>query len=131
MKIVVAMDSLKGSLTSLEAGDAVRSGILKVFSDAVVHVRPLADGGEGTVEALTIGMGGNRQRVSVTGPLGCKVQAAYGILQDGCTAVVEMASAAGLTLLSPEERDPLHATTYGVGEILRFEFFCNEILSGA
>ena len=131
MKIVVAMDSLKGSLTSLEAGDAVRSGILKVFSDAVVHVRPLADGGEGTVEALTIGMGGNLQRVSVTGPLGRKVQAAYGILPDGCTAVVEMASAAGLTLLSPEERDPLHATTYGVGEILRFEFFCNEILSGA
>ncbi|MBQ7477768.1 MAG: glycerate kinase [Selenomonadaceae bacterium] len=119
MKIVVAIDSLKGSLTSLEAGDAIRGGILRVYPEAEVQVRPLADGGEGTVEALTLGMGGSIQRVSVTGPLGEKVEAAYGILQDGCTAIVEMAAAAGITLVPPQERNPYRTTTYGVGEILK------------
>ena len=76
MKIVVAIDSLKGSLTSLEAGDAIRGGIFRVYPEAEVQVRPLADGGEGTVEALTLGMGGSIQKVSVTGPLGEKVEAA-------------------------------------------------------
>ena len=113
MKIVVAIDSLKGSLTSLEAGDAIRGGILRVCPDAEVQVSPLADGGEGTVEALTLGMGGSIQKVSVTGPLGEKVEAAYGILQDGCTAIVEMAAAAGITLVPPEERNPYRTTTYG------------------
>ena len=87
MKAVVAMDSLKGSLSSLQAGEAVREGILRVYKDADVQVRPLADGGEGTVEALTVGLGGKLQTVSVTGPLGGKVNAQYGILADGLTAI--------------------------------------------
>lgn len=119
MKIVAAMDSMKGSLTSLEAGEALRSGILQAMPDAEVWVRPLADGGEGTVEALTLGMGGTLEQVEVVGPTGRPVQCAYGILPDGCTAIVEMSAAAGLALVPPEERNPLHTTTWGVGQILR------------
>ena len=111
MKIVVAIDSLKGSLTSMEAGDAIRSGILRVYPDAEVFVRPLADGGEGTVEALVLGMGGSLQEISVTGPLGEKVNASYGILKDSATAIVEMAAAAGITLVPPQERNPYVTTT--------------------
>lgn len=119
MKVVVAIDSLKGSLSSLEAGDAIRAGILRADSSAEVLVRPLADGGEGTVEALTIGMGGTLQEVRVTGPLGTQVTAVYGILQDGKTAILEMAAAAGITLVEEKERNPLNTTTYGVGEMIR------------
>lgn len=119
MKAVVAMDSFKGSLTSLEAGEAVREGILRAMPDARVTVRPLADGGEGTVEALTAGMGGRRERVTVTGPIGRPVEAVYGILDGGRTAVMEMSAAAGLTLVPAGERDPLRATTYGMGEMIR------------
>ena len=119
MKAVVAIDSFKGSLTSLQAGDAVREGILRVFHDAVVQVRPLADGGEGTVEALTVGMGGALQTVTVTGPLGEKAEAQYGILADGRTAILEMSAAAGITMVPDEKRDPLCTTTYGVGELIR------------
>ena len=119
MKAVIAIDSLKGSLSSLQAGDAIRTGILRVCPDAVVQVRPLADGGEGTVEALTIGMGGELQTVTVTGPLGEPVEAQYGILADGVTAIVEMSAAAGITLVEDSRRNPLYTTTYGVGEMLR------------
>lgn len=119
MKIVVAMDSLKGSLTSLEAGHAVREGALRADPAAQVAVRPLADGGEGTVDALVSGLNGTRRRITVTGPMGDPVDCAYGILPDGRTAVVEMSGAAGLPLVEPERRDPLRATTYGVGEVLR------------
>lgn len=119
MKIVIAMDSLKGSLSSLQAGTAVREGILRADPAARVEVRPLADGGEGTVEALVSGMGGTLHHITVTGPMGTPVDCAYGILPDGKTAVVEMSGAAGLTLVPAEERDPLRATTYGVGQVLR------------
>ena len=119
MKAVIAIDSLKGSLSSLQAGDAIRTGILRVCKDAVVQVRPLADGGEGTVEALTVGMGGELQTVSVTGPLGEKIDARYGILADGVTAILEMSAAAGITLVEDARRNPLHTTTYGVGEMIR------------
>lgn len=119
MKIVVAIDSLKGSLSSLEAGQAIREGALRADARAEVAVRPLADGGEGTVEALVAGMNGTRCGVSVTGPLGEPVECTYGILPDGQTAVVEMSGAAGITLVDPARRDPLRATTYGVGEVLR------------
>ena len=118
MKVVIAIDSLKGSLTSLEAGDAIRRGIHRADKDASVLVRPLADGGEGTVEALTLGMGGSLQKVTVTGPLGSPVEAEYGILNDGLTAVVEMSAAAGITLIEEKERNPLLTTTYGVGEMI-------------
>ena len=119
MRAVIAIDSLKGSLSSLQAGDAIRAGILRVCRDAVVQVRPLADGGEGTVEALTVGMGGELQTVSVTGPSGKKLDARYGILADGVTAILEMSAAAGITLVEDAERNPLHTTTYGVGEMIR------------
>ena len=118
MKAVVAIDSFKGSLSSLEAGNAARNGILKADPEAQVIVRPLADGGEGTVEALTIGMGGNIVTVPVTGPLGGKVEAKYGILADGTTAVMEMSQAAGITLVPDDEKNPLKATTLGVGEMM-------------
>ena len=84
-----------------------------------MQVRPLADGGEGTVEALTIGMGGELQTVTVTGPLGEKAEARYGILADGVTAIVEMSAAAGITMVPAERRNPLHTTTCGVGEMIR------------
>lgn len=119
MKIVVAIDSMKGSLSSMEAGEAIRRGILRSDREAEVCVCPLADGGEGTVEALTSGLGGKLEQVFVTGPLGEQVSVQYGILPDGRTAVMEMAAAAGITLIDEEERNPLHTTTYGVGEMIR------------
>ena len=119
MKVVVSIDSLKGSLSSLEAGDAIKEGIMNVIPDAEVIVRPLADGGEGTVEALAIGMGGRLETVSVTGPLGDKVDCIYGILEESKTAIVEMSGAAGITLIPAKKRNPLYATTYGVGETIK------------
>ena len=95
MKIVIAIDSLKGSLSSIEAGEAIKAGIEHVYDDAKVIVSPLADGGEGTVEALTEGMDGNMRSLEVTGPLGTRVVCQYGIITETKTAVIEMASAAG------------------------------------
>ena len=117
LEIVAALDSFKGSLSSVEAGNAVAQGILRVYPEAHVHVLPLADGGEGTAEALILGCGGERVTVTVSDPLGRPIKASYGILPDGI-AVIEMASAAGLPLLTPEERDPMKTTTYGVGELI-------------
>ena len=117
MKVVVAIDSFKGSLTSLEAGNAVREGVLKAHKDAEVVIRPLADGGEGTVEALAIGLGGEMIEAEVTGPLGERVLAKYCIVK-GSTAVIEMAQAAGLPLVPADKRDPMFTTTYGVGELI-------------
>ena len=119
MKIVTAIDSFKGSMTSMEAGQAAAEGIHRVDVDAEVIVRPLADGGEGTVEALVSGMNGTLQKVQVTGPLGEPVICEYGIIESTKTAVIEMAGAAGITLVSDEERNPLNTTTYGVGEVIR------------
>ena len=119
MKIVTAIDSFKGSMTSMEAGQAAAEGIQRVDVDAEVIVRPLADGGEGTVEALVSGMNGTLQKVQVTGPLGEPVICEYGIIESTKTAVIEMAGAAGITLVSDEERNPLNTTTYGVGEVIR------------
>ena len=119
MKVVVAIDSLKGSLTSLEAGEAIREGVLRAIPEAEVVVRPLADGGEGTVEALTLGMGGRMETATVTGPLGRPVACAYGLLPEERLAVVEMSGAAGITQVPEAERDPMNTTTYGVGEVLR------------
>ena len=119
MKVTVSIDSLKGSLTSLEAGNAIKEGIIKAIPDAEVIVRPLADGGEGTVEALALGMGGKLENVEVTGPRGAKVACTYGILEESKTAIVEMSGAAGITLVTDEERNPLYATTYGVGEVIK------------
>ena len=119
MRYVIAIDSFKGSLTSLEAGDAVKNAILDFDNNSEVVVLPLADGGEGTVEAMYSGLDGTLVNVSVTGPLQEKVNAKYCILPDGKTAVIEMASAAGLTLVPENKRNPLKTTTYGVGEIIK------------
>ena len=118
MKVTVARDSLKGSLTSMEAGYAISEGITRVFPDAEVCVRPLADGGEGTVEALVKGMDGIYKKVKVSGPLGDKVEATYGIIEETKTAIIEMSQAAGITLVPEEKRNPLYTTTYGVGEMI-------------
>lgn len=119
MKIVIATDSLKGSLTSLEAGQAISSGIHRAIPDAEVIVRPIADGGEGTVEALVLGMNGKEVTVTVTGPLGTPVECTYGILEEQNTAIIEMSGAAGITLVPQQDRNPLHTTTYGVGEVIK------------
>lgn len=132
MKVVVAIDSLKGSLTSLEAGEAIREGVLRVIPEAEVVVRPLADGGEGTVEALTLGMGGRLEKATVTGPLGRPVECVYGLVPEEQLAVVEMSGAAGITQVPEAERNPMNTTTYGVGEVIRraIEQGCRRFIVG-
>lgn len=143
MTITIAIDSFKGSLSSYAAGEAASRGIRRVYPDADIRIRPLADGGEGTLDALCTGLGGTKRTVSVSDPLGRRIDCEYAICpndicpsdvcpSDVCPndirpcdssfgdrlAVIEMSSAAGLTLLSPDERDPLVTTTYGVGELI-------------
>ena len=122
MKVVVAIDSFKGSLSSMEAGKAIAEGVKRVYKSAEVVVRPLADGGEGTVEALVEGMGGVFVTKEVTGPLGEKVEAVYGIIESkddlSKTAIIEMSAAAGITLVPEESCNPMNTTTYGVGELI-------------
>lgn len=132
MKIVIATDSLKGSLTSKEAGISIAEGIKRADSSTEVLISPLADGGEGTVEALTEGMGGILQNIRVTGPLGTPVHCTYGIIEKTHTAVIEMAEAAGLPLVPKQKRDPFQTTTYGVGEVIRdaIEKGCRRFLIG-
>ena len=117
MKVVVAMDSFKGSLSSMEAGRAAMRGIRRAC-DAEVVVRPTADGGEGTTEALTEGLGGTFRSVRVTGPMGESVEARYAVLPDGRTAVMEMAEAAGIVRVPRGALDPRRASTVGVGEMI-------------
>lgn len=117
MKIVIAMDSFKGSLTSLEAGCAVADGIRRAAPDAELEVLPLADGGEGTVAALCSDDRGELVKIPVSSPTGDTVIAEYGILSGG-TAVIEIAEASGLFLVSPERRDPMTVSTRGVGELI-------------
>ncbi len=132
MKAVVAIDSLKGSLSSMEAGNAIAEGIYRADAEAKVEVRPLADGGEGTVDALVQGMNGSLRKVCVTGPLGDKVDAAYGIIEEAKMAVIEMSAAAGITLVPDEKKNPLFTTTYGVGEMIRdaIEKGCRKFVVG-
>ena len=122
MKVVVAIDSFKGSLSSMEAGQAIAEGVKRVYQHAEVVVRPLADGGEGTVEALVEGMGGVFVTKEVTGPLGEKVEAVYGMIESkddlSKTAIIEMSAAAGITLVPEKSRNPMSTTTYGVGELI-------------
>ena len=156
MKILIAIDSFKGSLSSKEAGEAIKSGILRVIPNAEVLISPLADGGEGTVETLVEALGGSLETVRVKGPLFQEVEAHYGILteleksqaeiesnthretltkiyskthsdtypktkfspKDGKLAVMEMSQASGITLLSPEKRNPLKTGSYGVGQMI-------------
>lgn len=132
MKAVIAIDSLKGSLSSIEAGQAIAEGIKKAEAKAEVVIRPLADGGEGTVEALVCGMNGTLQHVKVTGPLGEPVVCEYGIIDETKTAVIEMSGAAGITLVPDTKKNPLYTTTYGVGEVIRdaIEKGCRRFIVG-
>ena len=119
MKVVFAMDSMKGSLSSLECGNAAAEGLLRAIPDAEYDIRPLADGGEGTVQAVTMGCNGVFEDITVTGPLGDKIDARYGIINEPTkTAIIEIAAAAGLTLIPDIDRDPIKTTTYGVGEMI-------------
>ncbi len=132
MKVVIAIDSFKGSLSSIEAGMAAKNGILKAKPDAEVIVKPLADGGEGTVDALIEGLDGDRIDITVTGPMSTPVSCYYGLLKETNTAVMEMASAAGITLVPNAEKNPLLATTYGVGEMIKdaMERGCRNFIIG-
>ena len=172
MKILIAIDSFKGSLSSKEAGEAIKSGILRIIPNAEVLISPLADGGEGTVETLVEALGGSLETVRVKGPLFQEVEAHYGILsesekfqaeiksdthretlpedpskahseapsetdsqyspEDGKLAVMEMSQASGITLVSPEERNPLKTGSYGVGEMILDAYYkgCRRFLIG-
>ena len=119
MKVVVAIDSFKGSLSSLQAGNAVKEAIRRLDGNAEVLVKPLADGGEGTVEALAETSNAEMVEIQVNGPLMKPVIAKYCIFKDTNTAVIEMAAASGITLISLEDRNPLETTTFGVGELVK------------
>ncbi len=132
MNIIVAPDSFKGSLTALEAADAIVQGVRAVMPEAEIVSVPLADGGEGTVEALVRATEGKMLQAEVTGPMGERIKANWGLLGDDVTGVVEMAQAAGLSLVPPEKRNPLLATTYGVGELMRvaLDAGCKQLIVG-
>lgn len=119
MKIVIAPDSFKGSLSAVEVALSMEKGIKKAFPDAETVRLPMADGGEGTMDTLVATTGGYKKSVAVTGPLGEKVEAEYGVLGDGKTCVIEMASASGLSLVPSKSLNPLKATTFGTGELLK------------
>ena len=118
MKVVIAIDSFKGSLSTFESAAAASEGIVRVFPDAKITVSPLADGGEGTVEAIIHALDGQMRTVRVHDPLCREIEASYGIISKNKTAVIEMAAASGITLISDEERNPLYTSTYGVGEMI-------------
>ncbi|SQB91240.1 glycerate kinase [Clostridium paraputrificum] len=125
MKFILAPDSFKESMTAKEACISMENGIRKVFKDATcIHV-PMADGGEGTVDALIESTNGNLHEVEVTAPLGNKVKAKFGILGDGKTAVIEMAEASGIHLVKLEDRNPLLTTTFGTGELIKYALDMN------
>lgn len=132
MKIVVAPQSLKGSLTAAETGRAIVAGVRAVYPHADVRMIPVADGGEGTTQALVDATGGRLLTREVIGPLGQPVQALFGLLGDGQTAVIEMAASSGLPLVPPAQRDPRVTTTYGVGELVlaALDEGCTHIIIG-
>lgn len=118
MKVIVGMDSFKGSLSSKDSNRAVEKGIRSIFENAEVKSYPMADGGEGTVEALIDGFDGERKYADVTGPLGDEITASYGFVEKESLAIIEIAEACGLTLVNKDQLDPESATTYGVGELI-------------
>jgi len=119
MKILVAPNAFKESLSAKEAGEAIKGGLLKALPSSDVVVLPIADGGDGTIEVLVEATNGHFIEKEVTGPLGEKIKAKFGILGDGKTAVIEMARASGLALVPKEKRNPAITTTYGVGELIK------------
>ena len=133
MKIAVAPNAFRGSLSAIQATDAISAGLCRSALPAPEIVpMPLADGGDGTLDVLLHGLGGERVRYTVTGPLGSPIQAAIGLLTGGDTAVIEIAQASGVELIPRPQRNPLIATTYGTGELIRaaLEHGCQRILIG-
>jgi len=132
MKIVIAPDSFKGSLTALEVADAIKEGVKRVVPEAEIDVVPMADGGEGTVQALVDATDGQIITEEVCDPLGNQIKADFGILGDGETAVIEMAAASGLPLVPEDKRNPMFTTTYGTGELIRaaLERGCRKLIVG-
>ncbi len=119
MKIVIAPQTFKGSISALEAAEAMRQGVQEVFPNSDVVLIPVADGGDGTLETLVEGSGGEIRETEVRGPLGERRIAQWGAMGDGAAAVIEMARTSGLALVPLDQRDPLNATTYGLGEVAR------------
>ena len=126
MKIILAPDSFKGNLTSMKVAEAMEAGIRRVLPDADCIKIPMADGGEGTVQSLLDAVGGELIHCTVKGPAGRRVTAVYGMLADSSTAVIEMAAASGLSLVSGKTKNPLRATSFGTGELI-----CHALDSGA
>jgi len=124
MKVIVACDSFKGTLSAVEACRCAARGVERAAPGADVALVPVSDGGEGFVDVMVTAAGGRLVPCTVRDPLGRPVESAFGLLADGETAVVEMARASGITLLGPEERDPLRASTYGTGELIRHALEC-------
>lgn len=118
MKIVIAPDSFKESLSAMQVAEAIEQGFSEIFPQAEYIKLPMADGGEGTVESMVAATGGERVHVNVTGPLGQPVNGFFGWMGDGETAVIEMAAASGLHLVAPEQRNPLITTSFGTGELI-------------
>lgn len=132
MKIIIAPDSFKGSLTTIVAADAIADGIRAVVPEAEIISIPIADGGEGTVEALIRASNGKIVKTPATDPLGNKIESFFGILGDGQTAVIEMAAASGLPLVPNDKRNPMLTTTYGTGELIKaaLDYGCRKIIMG-
>jgi glycerate kinase len=132
MKIVIAPDSFKGSLSAIEVSEAIAQGVKQVYSAAIVEKVPMADGGEGTVECLVNATQGKIYQQEVIGPLGEPVLATFGILGDEVTAVIEMASASGLPLVLPEKKNPLITTTFGTGQLIKsaLDYGCRKMIIG-
>ncbi|MBE7022779.1 MAG: glycerate kinase [Ruminococcaceae bacterium] len=118
MRVTIAIDSFKGSLSTFQAGEAIAEGIRMVYPDAETTISPLADGGEGTVDAIIAATGGEMVEVTVHNPIGNLIKSSYGIVPHTKTAIIEMSAAAGITLIRDDERNPLNTTTYGVGELI-------------
>ncbi len=132
MKIIIAPDSFKGSLTATQAAESIAAGVRRALPDAELALIPLADGGEGTVEALVKATGGRVVPAEATDPLGNKIESFFGILGDGETAVVEMAAASGLPLVPDDLRNPMRTTTYGTGELIKaaLDSGCRKLILG-
>ncbi len=130
MKIIIAPDSFKGCLTNIEAAFAIEQGVLDVMPDAVIDKVPMADGGEGTMEALVTSTNGEYIEVEASDPLGRTINGKYGILGDGKTSVIEMSVVSGLINLKEEERNPLYTTTYGTGQLIKhaLESGCRKLI---
>ena len=131
MKIVIASDSFKGSLSSIEVADNLETGIRRIYPEADILKLPVADGGEGTVETLVTGMGGRLVDAEVVGPSGNLINSSFGILPGG-EAIIEMAAASGLTLVKDGKLDPMNTTTYGTGQLIlkALEMGCKRLYIG-